>query len=145
VSARIPEIMQQIERAIASATAPATDEIAERLHEVAGTKPEQLRGLRELGSEIDGSYRASTLPRDRLWALVEDDAVEHATRSRAAAALSGSLASPERERLRIAADATVGPKLRVALAAVQAEDDALLAEQLEELPEAKHARPRPDR
>ena len=65
----------------------------------------------------------------------------------------GADAAPDRERLRIAADATVSPKLRVALTAAadedededEDEDDALLAEQLDELPGAKPARARPDR
>ncbi len=140
VSARIPDVVEKIERSIAASAAPQGDEIVERLHEIAGSKPEQLAGLRELGTDADGSYRSSSLPRERLWALVEDDAAAPATRARAAAALSGSLANEDRERLRIAADATVSPRLRIALDAVQNDDDAALAEHLDEAPELKHAR-----
>ena len=145
VSARIPELVTKIERSIAAAARPGSNDIVDRLHEVGGTKPEQLASLRELGSDVDGSYRASTLPRERLWALVEDDGATPATRARAAAALSGSLASEDRQRLRIAADATVSPRLRIALDAVQSDDDAVLAEQLDDALEPKHARAPTDR
>ncbi len=148
VSARIPDVVERIERAIAASAAsaaPQGDEIGERLHEIAGSKPEQLAGLRELATDADGSYRSSSLPRERLWALVEDDAAAPATRARAAAALSGSLANEDRERLRIAADATVSPRLRIALDAVQNDDDAALAEHLDEAPDLEQARTRADR
>jgi len=78
----------------------------------------------------------------------QDPDAEHAARARAAIALSGALAAPDRERLRVAADATVSPQLRVALDAAAGDNDALLAEQLDELPEAgegKHAEARTDR
>lgn len=78
------------------------DELADRLHEVKGTNPEQLVALRELGSDGDGSYRSKNIPRERLWALVQDEDIAPETRARAATALLGFLVSGDRERLRIA-------------------------------------------
>ena len=67
---------------------------------------------------------------------MEDGRVNGATRARAAIALSGELATEDRERLRIATDATVSPMVRIAMDAIHGDtDDDRLAKHLDELPE----------
>jgi hypothetical protein len=134
-AARVPEIVAYIERSIARTTVAGDPAAASLLHAVPGTNAEKVAALRELGSETDGSYRDNRIPRERLWGIVEDPQASGATRTRAAIALSGGLADEDRERLRVAVDATVSPKVRVAMDAVQNESDARLAEHLDELPD----------
>ena len=105
------------------------------LHGVPGKSAEKMAALRELGSEAGGSYRDKRIPRERLWGIVEDPRVSGATRTRAAIALSGDLGDEDRERLRVATDATVSPKVRIAMDAIQNENDERLAERLDEIPE----------
>jgi hypothetical protein len=133
--ARLPEVVQQIERAMAEAKTPTDEEVATLLREVPGTKAEKVAALRALGAETGASYRDVRLPRERLWGIVEDPQADGATRARAAIALSGELPADERERLRVATDATVSPKVRIAMDALAHADDDLLGEHLDALPD----------
>lgn len=123
VGTRVRDVVRRIERAIAEATVPADDEVATLLHDVAGTTAEKVSALRELGSETQERYREGRPPRERLWAILEDPQRSGATRTRAAIALSGTLADEDRTRLRIATDATVSPKVRVAMETVIQNND----------------------
>jgi hypothetical protein len=110
--------MESAERAPKSTRAPALSR--------GGRKTlDWVRALRELGAGSD--YRAARMPKDALWATLEDPAATVEARAAAAVALSHDLDSRERERLRVAADGCAEPRVRVAasLAAEDAEEEAL--------------------
>jgi hypothetical protein len=88
---------------------------------------------------VERSFRDAALPPDRLWSTVEDTSVEPSMRVAAAVALTPTLDTDGRSRLRVVAQSSATPKLRVALTAVVDGDDDLLEEALERL-EERHAR-----
>jgi hypothetical protein len=133
VGARVAEIVALIRRAAPGAGSADAQEHA-RVLDVSGTKAEQVAALRELGKRST-DYRAGELPRERLWDLVEDPAVDGPVRARAAIALSADLPADERARLRVAADGTVQPKVRIALDAAEHESADRLAEILHDVDE----------
>lgn len=90
-----------------------------------------IRALRAVTAE--GDFRAGAVPRDRLWSVVEDAAASPRTRVAAAVALSASLPEDEKQRLRVAADATDEPRFRVAIDAVLDDREIEIAEALETL------------
>ena len=103
---------------------------------------ELARGDRALGAWIESlsglvdrpaSYRVAAVPRERLWSALEDVTQPAEVRAAAAVALRTRLAEDEKPRLRIAASACASPRLRVALEAAEREDDAKLAEALDEV------------
>ncbi len=61
-------------------------------------------------------YRAASLSREALWALIEGPAVDADARRAAAEALATTSDVAERARLRIAAEHCADPRVRVALA-----------------------------
>jgi hypothetical protein len=65
---------------------------------------------------VQNGYRTPVVPRERLWAVVENPKADPSARTGAAVALSGRLDPEERARLRIAASACAEPRVRVALA-----------------------------
>jgi hypothetical protein len=76
-----------------------------------------IRDLTALGEEA-GGYRRLSLPRERLWAVVESSAADPSAREGAAIALLPKLDEQERERLAAIARRTASPQLRVAIDAV---------------------------
>ncbi len=90
---------------------------------------DELRGLLNASGYRDG---APPNP-DQLWRVVEDPRSDEATRAAAAVALSPALNDQGKHRLRVAAQATAAPRLRVALESVATQDEGRLAEVLEEL------------
>lgn len=140
-AARIPELLVEIERRRAESAAVESVEtdLAGALRG-ATTAPETIASLRQLGTESDSSYREGRIPRERLWSIVEDPHAEAATRARAAVALSGEFGEGDRQRLRIATETTVSPKIRVAMDAIEQGSDERLAEHLEELTEVVRRR-----
>jgi hypothetical protein len=64
----------------------------------------------------ENGYRHAAMPPERLWRVVEDPSADGTVRTGAALALAPSLDDAGRERLRAAADASVEPRVRVALA-----------------------------
>jgi hypothetical protein len=72
---------------------------------------------------------------DRLWRILEDVTATPDRRAAAAVALSPHLDEGGRERVRIAAQATATPKLRIALEAAAADDDDRLIRALDEVSE----------
>ena len=60
-------------------------------------------------------YRAASLSREDLWALIEGPAVDAASRQAAAQALARTNDDSERVRLRVAAEHCADPSVRVAL------------------------------
>jgi hypothetical protein len=88
-----------------------------------------LRAVRAIATgAAGGDYRAPAIPEESLWRVAEDPAAEETARVGAAMALRVALDDAGRGRLRAVADASVSPKVRIALeAAAGAEnDDALL-------------------
>jgi hypothetical protein len=82
---------------------------------------EWAAALRALGAGGLGGYRSASVPRDLLWSVAESPSAAPDARVAAAVALRRDLDESGRERLRVAAAATVAPKLRVALGNVLAE------------------------
>jgi hypothetical protein len=109
--------------------------------------------LRALARER--SYRATALPDERLWRVLEDPAASASARAGAAVALRESLDGEGRDRLRVAAEASASPKVRVALeviANVASEESELRAaletcdaEGENDDPPSRSAAPRPER
>jgi hypothetical protein len=89
-----------------------------------------LDALRALAKET--SYRASAVPEDQLWRVVESSTSEPTARVGAAMLLRKNEGA--KERLRVAAEASASPRLRVALEAAASEDEEdAVAARLEEL------------
>jgi hypothetical protein len=89
--------------------------------------------LRSVGVGANVTLRSAPLLPERLWRIVESASAKPADRAAAAVALAAT--GEDRTRLRVAADAVVEPKLRVALATAANTDvdDEALGEALEEL------------
>jgi hypothetical protein len=74
--------------------------------------------MKDLRALFCGSnYRAPVLPPDQLWRIAEDPAAEPAKRAGAAFVLRRTLDDEGRARLRVAAEASAAPRVRVALLA----------------------------
>jgi hypothetical protein len=88
-----------------------------------------------------GDYRQPTLPPDVLWRVAEDPTAAPSARVGAAIALRGAMDDAGRERLRVAAEGSASPKVRLALqAAASASDDGDLVDVLEDLEEEARRR-----
>lgn len=97
------------------------------------TRTEWLEALRKL-RESEGGYRDTVVRDDDLWRVLEDPSAPEDARGGAAMLLRRSLDDAGKARVRVAADATASPKLRVALdAAAGDEADEELREALEQL------------
>jgi hypothetical protein len=68
-------------------------------------------------------YRAASLSREALWALIEGPAVDAGARRAAAEALSRTSDERERVRLRVAAEHCADPEVRIALTELAAEGE----------------------
>jgi hypothetical protein len=101
-----------------------------------------LAGLRAAFADVEGFRNGPPLTLEQLWRAVEDPDVRPWMRAAAAAALVTIAPAERSARLRIAADATVAPKLRVALDAAADGDDDKLAEALESI---EHDEPQEER
>lgn len=105
-----------------------------------------VRELRRAGAGAAANHRIAPVPTDRLLELAEDPHADPIMRANAAVALGANTESGEiRTRLRVAAQATAAPRLRVALEkSVDVDDEAALAEALAEVEaEAKKTLPNP--
>lgn len=78
------------------------------------------------------THRAAPLRHDKLWRIVENAAAEPLGRAAAAVALSSSLNSGDRDKLKRIASATAEPKLRIAFEAAceQTEETRAIADAL---------------
>jgi hypothetical protein len=81
-----------------------------------------LEALRER-SKADADFRSAILDRDQLLELVEDGKAKVEHRVGAAVLLAEKEGAAAREPIRIAAEASANPKLRIALASI-AQDEA---------------------
>jgi hypothetical protein len=111
----VGDIAARIEEARAEAAKPKDSEDLRLLASGGPVGAADVAALRELGRERSASYRAARVERDTLWRIVEDPAQDGVTRARAAVALSAELDVPQKRRLRVAAEATASPKVRVAI------------------------------
>jgi hypothetical protein len=82
-----------------------------------------VREMRALGAGEMGGYRAAAIPRERLWAVVENPAADASAREGAALALSVGLDADDRARLAALAHKTAQPRLRIALDGVSRETE----------------------
>lgn len=90
------------------------------------SREDWLAAMGALGAG-EGGYRAASIPRERLWAILESPSADPSAREGAALALHASLDEGERGRMAAAARKTASPRLRVALDGVaQAPDEAKL-------------------
>ncbi len=99
---------------------------------------EWLDALRKL-SGGEGGYREAAVREEDLWRVVEDPAAPADARAGAAMVLKASLDDAGRARVRVAAEATASPKLRVALDALSADADDGVADALAELGDEERA------
>ena len=99
---------------------------------------EWLRAIRALDCDGGDAYRTPRIPHDRLWRLVEDPSAPTTARAGAALLLRNAIDDDGRARLRIAADASASPGLRVALTAAASEQcEAELAHALDACEDAE--------
>jgi hypothetical protein len=103
-----------------------------------------LRELDAVQVGAEGSYRQAVVSDEVLWRVVQDASLDEKTRAGAAVALRKVLGDEGRARLRVVAEATASPRLRVALEAASGGADGEIADSLEELtaPEARDAAPK---
>lgn len=104
------------------------------------TPAEWKKALSALG-ENDASYRQAAIREEDLWRVVEDPRAAADARAGAAHLLRKGLDADGKARVRVAAEATASPKLRVALEAVAANagSDEAVEEALDALAAEKHA------
>ena len=76
-----------------------------------------MKDLRALAETGGSGYRAATVPTETLWSVALDPAAKEELRIGASLALRGALDDDGRERLRVAAEASASPRLRVVLEA----------------------------
>lgn len=82
-----------------------------------------MADMRALGAGEIGGYRVAAIPRERLWAVVENPTADPSAREGAALALSVLIDDDERARLSALALKTAQPRVRIALDGVSAEHD----------------------
>jgi hypothetical protein len=93
-----------------------------------------VKDLRALSEASGVGYRAATLPSDALWNVALDPAATEEMRIGAGLALRGALDEQGRARLRVAAEASASPKVRVVLeGAAEGMDDERLGESIGEV------------
>jgi hypothetical protein len=83
-----------------------------------------IQEMNILGTADAYGYRTIAIPRERLWAVLENPSAEPTARQGAALALRARLDDDERERLTAIGQKSASPRLRVALDAVARAPDA---------------------
>jgi hypothetical protein len=96
------------------------------------TRDEWREALDKLRS-AEGGYRQAVVRDDDLWRVVEDPSAPDDARGAAAVLLRRSLDDEGRARVRVAAEATASPKLRIALDAAAGEKDETVEAALDDL------------
>ena len=92
-----------------------------------------LRELEAMQVGVEGSYRRAVVSDETLWRVIDDASLDARMRAGAAVALRKVLDDAGRARLRVVAESTASPKLRVALRAASDAEEKGLAESLENL------------
>lgn len=98
-----------------------------------------IAALRALARRAEG-FRDVPLGENGLWRVIEDPHASASAKAGAAVALARSLDDEGKKRLRVVSEATVSPKLRLALDAALVDDDERLCAALEDLEEERGAR-----
>ena len=106
--------------------------ILTRGERAAGEWVAALRGLKEKAQTFRDAASATDVF-ERLWQILEDAQASATRRAAAAVALSPHIDDQGRERLRVAAQATATPKLRIALEAAADDDDDRLVRALDDV------------
>jgi hypothetical protein len=86
------------------------------------TREEWFDSLAKLGAS-DGGYRDAVVREDDLWRVVEDPAAPEDARAGAMVVLRPKLDDAGKQRVRIAAEATASPRLRVVLERASSDHD----------------------
>jgi hypothetical protein len=139
-------ILQKIEEGIEAhrALVPAEDEALLKRGE--RNRDEWMQEMQRLGAADSLGYRAMSIPRERLWSVVENPSADPSAREGAALALRTRLDDEDRRRLTAIAQKSASPRLRVAMDAVASTtiDDPKLRITLEqaELQDPDHLHPR---
>jgi hypothetical protein len=94
------------------------------------TAEEWTRAVRALLAGASADYRSNAVPEENLWRVAEDPTAEETARVGAAVALRTRMDDDGRARMLRVAEATVSPKVRVALRAAASEEDEALVEAL---------------
>jgi hypothetical protein len=94
------------------------------------TAEEWARAVRGILGGDGGDYRTSAVPEENLWRVAEDPTAEETARVGAAVALRMTLDDDGRARMLRVAEASVSPKVRVALRAAAGAEDAAILEAL---------------
>jgi hypothetical protein len=115
-------VVERIEEARRAFDAHRTSNAAALVARSGRTLDDWLAALRSLAGSAD--YREAAVPREALWRIAEDPAAEATARAGAAVALRGRMDDADRARLRVAAESSVSPRVRVAFeVAAKAEDE----------------------
>ncbi len=122
-AAQVKELVARIKEGIAAHSGLARADEEAFLARTGRDLDTWLRDMRALGGGEVGGYRATAIPRERLWAVVENAAADPSAREGAALALSASLDADDRTRLAALAQKTAQPRLRIALDGVSRENE----------------------
>lgn len=91
-----------------------------------------VKELRAMAEAAGTQYRTASIPSETLWRIALDPAEKEELRIGAGLALRAGLDDDGKQKLRIAADASASPRVRIAFAAAADEpDDDAIAEQIE--------------
>jgi hypothetical protein len=96
-----------------------------------------LAWLRDVRTRVATFREGLDLARDELWRIVEDPGAKAEHRAAAAVALATDLDDEGKTKLRVAAQASAAPELRVAMEAAADADDEQLRAALEEIAPAR--------
>ena len=126
-------LYQRLQAGYDSAKEGPTNPARAFLLEGTATRQQWLRRLERL-TRGDDDYRSASLPTEHLWTILSDRRELAEVRAAAAAATRHQqLDDRQRERLRIAAEATADVPLRRVFTAVNARDERALEEAFDEL------------
>jgi hypothetical protein len=131
--AQAETIVERIEEARAVARGTAGRDAANVLAREGRSAEGWLQSLRAAFARTEAFRAGPPLTLDQLWRVLEDAGARPWVRAAAAAALTSGAGDEDRKRIRVAAEATVAPKLRVALEAAAQGDDARLTDALEQI------------
>jgi hypothetical protein len=92
-----------------------------------------LRELDAVQVAVEGGYRRAAVDDEVLWRVVQDASLDEKTRAGAAVVLRKVLGDEGRARLRVVAEATASPRLRVAFEAASGSEEAAIEQSLDEL------------
>jgi hypothetical protein len=82
-----------------------------------------VKELRAMAETAGAQYRSAAVPAETLWRIALDPKEKEELRIGASLALRAALDDDGRTKLRVAADASASPRVRIALAAAAEEDD----------------------